>query len=60
MKEVFDIIDTDQSGNLSMEEVLLYRGYRIVAKVNYSQAGKNCICHVAGIDTFLKKMLGKG
>ena len=24
MKEVFDIIDTDKSGNLSMEEVLLY------------------------------------
>ena len=24
MKEVFDIIDTDKSGNLSLEEVLLY------------------------------------
>ena len=24
MKEVFDMIDTDGSGNLSMEEVLLY------------------------------------
>ena len=24
MKEVFDIIDTDKSGSLSMEEVLLY------------------------------------
>ena len=24
MKEVFDLIDTDKSGNLSMEEVLLY------------------------------------
>ena len=46
MKEVFDLIDTDGSGNLSLEEVLLY-----LKSITDDISEENLENIFAGIDT---------